>query len=182
MNYNTAGFKNWWLEKVGERESDFTHNKYTFAGTMLEEPILRTVEKERGGKMLISPPPFSHETHRKLVVNLDGIMNHENYEVKCSQYESVIWGKVHMHKWYEKQCQVQMFAAGLSVSWLTYYAMLPHEYENEFIIAPTIDPKRLVYYDVRYDEDWVKSTYLPAFKFLSGCMDAGKYPWEMKKP
>jgi len=201
MGLNTAGFKKFWLEKIGEIEPDFVPNKYTIAGSLLEEPILYEIDyilycEDMPSSNVIQPIRLNHmyrnekiscKEYPKLVVNLDGryyrgIGWYDSewiiYEVKTSAYENVFLGSVSSERDYIKQVNVQMFATGCRKAYIVYYGMLPSEYEAEFLIDPKIDPNRIKLVEVKYDEKFIDK-YIKRLEFLSDCIDKNVYPWEV---
>jgi len=172
MGLNTKGFKEFWYVKTGEIESDFVPNKYTLAGDLLEEPVLKTIHNN----MELSPVCRYNDYLR---ANLDGLHNDTIYEIKCCNYESVLFTGVKKDKWYRKQVQVQMFVSGIRKAKLCYYAVMPHEYETGFLLCAEIDSDRIFTHDIEYDKEWIEEVYLPRFEFLCKCIEDNVYPWEV---
>jgi hypothetical protein len=53
------------------------------------------------------------------------------------------------------------------------YGLIEKDYRNFF---NEIDLQRLKKIKVDYDEEFIDSEYLPKLKYLSECLDKGKYP------
>ena len=180
MGFHTKGFQEFWAKKTGELVSTDAPNKYMLAGSLLEQDVLNCISKNLGIEIVHCSVPYVYYDNEKLQVNLDGLYDHDIYEVKCCQYEDVFLGKVTSEKWYEKQVVVQMFVTGFDKGYLAYYGMLPFEYDAEFLTMPEIDFERIDIREVVYDEAWLKNDYVPKLEFLSRCLDDGVKPWEVE--
>ncbi len=180
MGLGTKGFKEFWLVKTGQKESDFTPNKYTRAGSLLEHDILSCVDTG-----MTTDEVYNHADYPRLVVNTDGVIHKllaENdiiYECKTTKYENLFFGKVTSERDYIRQVNVQMFATGFRKAYIVYYGMLPSEYEIEFLLSPDIDINRIEIVEVKYDEKWINEKYIPRLTFLSECIDNNVLPWEV---
>lgn len=162
-NWNTKTFEKWWLKKIGIDTSNI-ENKYTLAGTNFEHKIIdaleiKNVEKD---KQIIKG---------KLRVNLDANTDEKIYEIKTYQYEKGF--DLTKHKDYVNQVQVQMYVSGIHKSEIDAYGLLEDDYDNYFNL---IDKERLSKHEVKYNEEWIKSEYLPKLKYLEKCLERGTFP------
>ncbi len=170
MNWKTKTFQKWWAEKLGEIESDFSGNLYTICGTLLEEHVLKEVEKIK--KVEIQKP----EAIKKgvLVVHLDGFSG-AIWEVKCQKFEKVFFEPLEKRYW--QQIQVQMYAAEVKEAYAVRYAMMDYEYDFNYCLSPKIDQSRIVIEKVEYDEKFIKK-YCEKLEVLAKCISEGSYPNE----
>lgn len=161
--WNTKTFKNWWLEKLGLYKNNFS-NKYTMAGTNYEHKIIDAlniplIEKDK--QIIIG----------RLRVNLDANTKEKIHEIKTYYYKKGF--DISKHKDYINQVQVQMYASDIHSAEIDAYGLLEEDYKNYF---NDIDKERLSIYEVEYNEDWIKTEYLPKLKYLEFCLDKGKFP------
>lgn len=161
-SYKTKTFRNWWLEKMGLRQNDFT-NQSLLAGTYYEHPILDAlgfpVEKDK--QILIEP--------LLLRVNLDGNTDDTIYEVKTYKYENGF----HVPIKYKRQVWVQMYATGYRKAFIVSYGLLAGDYRNFF---HPIDPARLQLHAIEYNDSFIRNDYLPKLQYLSQCLKEGVFP------
>lgn len=161
-NTKTKTFEKWWLEKMGLYHNTFT-NDAMMAGTYFEHPILDSlgfpIEKDK--QIIVEP--------LRLRVNLDGNTDDTIYEIKTYKLENGF--KLPLK--YQRQVWVQMFGTGFRKAKLVAYGLEPEDYKN--YLRP-IDPERLSFYDISYNEKWINETYLPRLKYLAKCLDDGEWP------
>ena len=164
-NWNTKTFKNWWLEKLGLSNNNFS-NKYTMAGTNYEHKIIEAlnipfIEKDK--QIIIG----------KLRVNLDANTENKIHEIKTYNYEKGF--DLEKHKDYVNQVQVQMYASGIHEAEIDAYGLIESDYKNYF---NEIDKERLSFHEVEYNEQWINTEYLPKLKYLEECLEKQKFPNE----
>ena len=171
-NWETRTFENWWLEKLGIRKSTLD-TVYTRAGNAYEHKILASLDfKLKKDKQIILKP-------LRLRINLDGNTKTTIYEVKTYKLENGF----KVSKKYYRQVQVQMFGTGLNAK-IVAYGLQPYDYLN--FLNP-IDPARIKLYDIPYDSNFIKNSYLPRLIYLSKCLKNGSYPkeadydWEIER-
>lgn len=165
--WDTQTFEKWWLVKMGlRRESCSTRAMQT--GTALEHRILDhlgVLQRDRQVKV----------RNLRLRVNLDGEDRKEITEVKTYSAKSF-----HVSNSYWMQCQVEMFASGCHFRHrknckIASYQVEPEDYLNWF---RPIEDKRLSFWPIEYDRDWVQEAYLPKVKYLARCLKSGTWPKE----
>lgn len=159
-NWETKTFCLWWLEKCGARKNTFT-NLAMQTGTHYEHKILDFLgitSKDRQIKI----------RRYQLRVNLDGDTKETIYEVKTHSADKLF----KVTKAYWQQAQVEMFAAKRKL-FIEAYALNPEDYENYF---NGIDGDRLTRIEVPYDEDFIKTEYLPRLRYLKKCLKRGIFP------
>lgn len=173
-------WQDWWLVKLGAKESDFTGNIYTEAGNKYEHPILRSISPEVNFDRQIIIEKL------KLRVNYDGDLDGTIYEVKTHQavkdfeITKAIYG----------QCQVQMYAwkqanlRGMKDSegndipklkklYVVSYPLMIDEY-NKGWDEVEVDANRVKFTEVKYDKGFIKGEYLPSLKELARALKKGK--------
>ena len=156
--WNTKSFARWWNVKLGLLQNNFV-NIAMLAGTHYEHKILNHLGvKKRDRQIKIR--------RYRLRVNLDGetSMIHEVKTYSDDEFR--------VNKAYWQQAQVQMFATNKPLQ-IVAYRLLPEDYENFY---NPIDPERLSFHPVRYDDDWIKHEYLPRVVYLARCMRQGRIP------
>lgn len=160
-NWKTKTFEKWWLEKIG-----FTHNQIhtdaMMAGTAYEHRIIDSlnISEMEKDKQFISG---------RLRVNLDGNTTDTIYEIKTYKYQNGF--KVPKH--YREQVWVEMYGSGIRNAYIVAYGLLEEDYNNFY---RDIDPIRRQLFEIRYNEEFINKIYLPRFRYLSKCLDLGKYP------
>lgn len=159
-NWNTKSFENWWLEKIGIRKSDF-QNEYTMAGNNYEHKILDSlgIELEKD-KQIIKD---------RLRVNLDGNTDTCIYEVKTHSFEK----EFKVSKQYWRQAQVEMYGSGIHKLVIVAYGLKENDYKNYF---NKIDPERLEFFEIEYNEEFIQNEYLPRLDILTKCLEERSFP------
>lgn len=168
-NWNTETFKKWWAIKLGYQSNSF-HSWEMECGNIIEIPIIRFIEKIENKKIAIGRHPFYHFPIR-LRVNYDGLRKNEVIEIKTTQEH---WKSVPKKYW--EQCQVLMYRKRKAKTGLYAYKMQTEDYLSPYF--PTIDEKRLKRYEIKYDENFIKTVYMPRLKYLVKCLREKKYPSE----
>ena len=169
MNTNTKTFEKWWAVKMGIMERTVIENVYMTTGTLLEQPILDTIEDNITRNEVIK---YEYD----LIVNLDGRSDKIIYEVKTMKFATWLLEKVDKKYW--QQVQVQLLATGYVNAILVSYGVLSHEYEFSYWLDPKIDKNRIRLTEISYDADWCENVYLPRLQYLSKCLREGSYPNE----
>lgn len=160
-NWKTKTFEKWWLEKIGFTSNQI-HTEAMMAGTAFEHRIidsLNILEMEKD-KQFISG---------RLRVNLDGNTPDTIYEIKTYKYQNGF--KVPKH--YREQVWVEMFGSGIRKAYIVAYGLLEEDYNNFY---RDIDPIRRQRFEIQYNEEFINKIYLPRFRYLSECLDLGKFP------
>jgi hypothetical protein len=160
-NWNTKTFENWWLEKLGFTSNQI-HTEAMMAGSAYEHRIIDSLnipEMEKD-KQFISG---------RLRVNLDGNTLDTIYEIKTYKYQKGF--KVPKH--YREQVWVEMFGSGLGKAYIVAYGLLEEDYNNFY---RDIDPIRRQLFEIQYNDEFINKIYLPRFRYLSDCLDKGRYP------
>lgn len=168
-NWNTETFKKWWAIKLGYQTNSF-HSWEMDCGNIIEIPIIRFIEKMENKKIAIGRHPFYNLAIR-LRVNYDGLRKNEVIEIKTTQEH---WKSVPKKYW--EQCQVLMYRKRKTKTGLYAYKMQTEDYLSPYF--PTIDEKRLKRYEIKYDENFIKTVYMPRLKYLVKCLRKKKYPFE----
>ena len=160
-NWNTKSFEKWCLIKLGIARNDFTSESIQ-AGNNYEHKILEALDVPnlKKDKQIIID---------RLRVNLDGNTENCIYEVKT--YNSQKEFKVSKQYW--RQAQVEMYASNIKNLYIVAYGLVEKDYRNFF---NEIDIQRLKKIKVDYDKEFIDKEYLPKLKYLSECLDKGKYP------
>jgi hypothetical protein len=68
---------------------------------------------------------------------------------------------------------VQMYAMGSLEADIVSYALTEEDYKNYFL---PIDPDRLKYHPITYDEKWIEAVFLPKLTYLAECLKEGRLP------
>lgn len=160
-NWKTKTFEKWWLEKLGFCSNQI-HTDAMMAGTAYEHRIidsLKIPEMEKD-KQFISG---------RLRVNLDGNTLDTIYEIKTYKYQNGF--KVPKH--YREQVWVEMFGSDIKKAYIVAYGLLEEDYNNFY---RDIDPIRRQLFEIQYNEEFINKIYLPRFKYLSDCLDLGRFP------
>lgn len=162
--FDTKTFSLFWLEKLGIASNTFT-NDSLLAGTYYEHEILDSLGLpiEKDAQILI---PDLH-----LRVNLDGNTEDAIYEVKTHNIEKKFTVPVQ----YKRQVWVQMYASGFRKAFIVAYGLTQDDYRNFF---HRIDESRICIYPIEYNEEFIERTYLPRLRYLSGCLNEGRFPIE----
>ncbi len=161
-NRDTKSFYYWWLEKLDLHKNEFT-SKAMAAGTAWEHKILDAVD------------PTIRKDHQiviekyRLRVNYDGDKNGTIYEVKTHSQDKEF--KVTTRYW--RQAQVEMYAMKTTNLYIVAYGLIPEEYDNYFL---PVDDKRIKFYRVEYDKQWIQNKYLPNLKDLCRALRKGRFP------
>ena len=166
-NWNTKTWMNWWLVKMGVARNDF-ENIAMNAGTHKEHQILEYVSPfmETDKQIIIAP--------LRLRINLDGIVGNHIYEVKTHSAEK----EFKPSKKYVQQVNVQMYGLGTREADIVSYGLKEEDYKNYFL---PIDPERLKYHRVTYDDRWFNYVFLPRLEYLAECLDKGILPDRERK-
>lgn len=161
-NRDTKTWKKWWDVKTGAPQ-EFNGNIFTAAGNMYERAILESITSDMNFDRQIVIPSL------RLRVNYDGDYEGTIYEVKTHRVEHPF--KTTKSYWY--QAQAEMFAykkrqKGMKIPtfnrlWIVSYGL----YADEYSYPAEIDFNRILFHEVKYDEDWIKETYLPNLKELA---------------
>lgn len=157
-NWNTRTFAEWWLVKLGIRESHIQTIQMQ-TGTALEHRILRHLGIKKMDRQIRIPS-------LRLRVNLDGEDRREITEVKTH------YKPFRVTKPYWMQSQVEMFAARKPVR-IAAYQVTEEDYRNWFL---PIDPERLEFHPIQCDEAWLEGQYLPRLRYLRDCLTEGRWP------
>ena len=163
-NWTTKTFEKFWLEKLGLYKNDFA-NDYTMAGTNFEHKILDKLAEKLGIKIEKDKQIISG----RLRVNLDGNTDTHIYEVKT--YNSSKEFKVSKQYW--RQAQVEMYASNIHQLYIVSYGLNEGDYNNFF---NDIDEKRVILHKIEYDSDFIEKEYKPKLKYLTKCLEKGKFP------
>lgn len=159
-NWNTKTFENWWREKQGISQNNFT-NDAMMAGTAYEHKILDSLGilgMEKDKQIIIG----------RLRVNLDGNTAYKIYEVKT--YNAKKQFKVSSA--YRMQVNVEMYASGIHEACIVAYALEEADYKNYY---RDIDRARLSFHEIEYDEEFI-SEYVKRVEYLSQCLINGEFP------
>lgn len=158
-NWETKTFQSWWLVKLGLKTNEFT-TKAMRVGTHYEHKILDTIPGVRKDHQIIIQ-------NLLLRVNYDGDKDGTIYEVKTHLKEFKVT------KAYWQQAQVEMFAMNTKDFFIVSYQLTEGDYKNYF---NEIDLSRIVYHQIKYDEDFINTKYLPDLKTLNKCLVDGALP------
>ena len=166
-NWETKTFEKWWLKKLGIDTSSYD-NKFTLAGTHFEHKIIDALEIEniQKDKQFIKG---------RLRVNLDANTDECIYEIKT--YQLYKGFDIKKHHDYINQVQVQMYCSGIHKAKIVAYGLEEKDYDNYF---NNIEKKRILVFNIKYNQKWIKDEYLPNFKILEECLVKGKYPKKIK--
>lgn len=158
-SWGTKTFRRFWLQKLGLNRDHFT-NLEMETGTAYEHRILQFIGIKRMDRQI-------RKYGLRLRVNLDGEDAEEISEVKTHKSAAF---KVSRAYW--MQAQVEMYATGKRLR-IVAYRLEPEDYENWF---REIDPDRLSYHPIPYDQEWIEREYLPRLKYLAWCLRKGVMP------
>lgn len=166
-NWNTKTFQNWWMTKLGIRQSHYT-NEAMLAGTYYEHAILDAIGSPRKDHQIIIP-------EYRLRINLDGDGVGRIDEVKTYGHEKGF----KVTKGYWQQVQVQIFAKlweekTMPEARIWAYGLQPEDYSNFF---NPIDRARLKDYPIEHDSNFVNG-YLFRVLYLKDCLERGVMPDE----
>ena len=163
-NWTTKTFKNWWLEKLGLRQSSID-TKAMKCGNAFEHKILNCFSCRKDHQIIIP--------ELRLRVNYDGDNGSTVYEVKTFRADKPF--KVTKSYW--RQAQVEMFAYGTKELYILAYPLGEQEYKNYFT---PIDVEKIQHHKIEYDSDFMESEYLPKLKTLADCLMKGEAPWNVR--
>ena len=166
-NWSTKTWLDWWLTKVGITRSD-VETKAMNAGTHKEHQILEYVSPFMETDKQILIPEL------RLRINLDGNIKDHIYEVKTYSADKVFKPS----KKYIQQVNVQMFGHKTNVADIVSYGLTDEDYKNYFL---PIDPARLKYHPITYDERWIETVFLPRISYLADCLERGILPDRERK-
>lgn len=166
-NWNTKTWLDWWLTKVGVARNDIETVAMN-AGTHKEHQILEYVSPFMEMDKQILIPEL------RLRINLDGNVNGHIFEVKTHSVEKVFKPS----KKYIQQVNVQMFGFKDNVADIVSYALTEEDYKNYFL---PIDPERLKYHPISYNEIWIETVFLPRITYLADCLNKGILPDRERK-
>jgi hypothetical protein len=161
-NWGTKTWMDWWLVKIGVARNDIETVAMN-AGTHKEHQILEYVSP-----FVVMDKQILIEELR-LRINLDGIVGNRIVEVKTHAAEK----EFKPSKKYVQQVMVQMFGLGTREADIVSYGLTEADYKNYFL---PIDPDRLKYHPIAYDEKWIKNTFLPRTEYLADCLIKGILP------
>ncbi len=172
-NRNTKSWQNWWLEKLDLHKNEFS-SKAMAAGSAWEHKILDAVDPA-----IRKDHQITIEKYR-LRVNYDGDKDGVIYEVKTYDFNK---GFKYADKTkdlkrlrndpYWRQSQVEMYAMKTTKLYIVAYGLIPEEYDNYFL---PVDDKRIKFYRVEYDKQWIQNEYLPNLKDLCRALRKGRFP------
>lgn len=162
-NWKTKTWLKWWMQK-NAIDNSRVDNTYTLAGTHFEHRILESLYID----MELDKQVINEEL--RLRVNLDGNAEDCIYECKTTK-EDIKTFK--LPKKYINQVQVQMFGTGIRIAYIVVYQLLEEDYSNFF---RAIDTERVRIFSVPYNEEWIKSVYLPKHLILRDCLVKGVLP------
>ena len=165
MGWDTKTFQAWWQSKIGMDDGE-VDNIYTLTGNLYEPLILDFLNVEERNRQIIIG---------RLRVNLDGETEDKVIEVKTYNYIRGWKKPKNVKKWdYWMQVQVEMFATNKRQGMIAAYGLLPTEYGEEC----EIDPNRMLFELIEYDEAWIEDEYLPRLNILAKCIEDGEVPSE----
>lgn len=164
-NWNTKTFEKWWMQKLGINQDRF-QTIATLAGTYWEHPVLDYIGVAEKDKQILVP-------ELRLRINLDGSTGSHIVEVKTHKVEKPY--KVSLA--HRRQVNVEMFGIrnagrGDATAEIASYALLEYDYINFF---GEIDPDRLSFHPIEYEEDFI-SSYLLRLEYLRDCLLNGVFP------
>lgn len=160
-SWNTQTFSDWWLVKLGVKENTFTSVAMQ-TGTYKEHQILGFLKIRERDRQIKKP-------RLRLRVNLDGEDTDMIHEVKTYHKDEF---KVSTAYW--QQAQVEMFATGKRCK-IVAYKVTDEDYKNYFL---PIEKDRISFHPIQYDEEWIKTKYLPRLRYLAECLRKGAWPYE----
>jgi len=157
-NRETATFKNWWLEKLGLRQSNL-NTKPMRVGTNYEHRILDTIPNVKKDRQILIP-------ELRLRVNLD-----EETDIIHEVKTHLIDKPYKVPKAHKQQVIVQMYVAEKEAE-IVSYGLTEDDYKNYF---NPVDIDRIQHHKVDYDEDFIKE-FLENLKYLRRCLEKGEMP------
>lgn len=160
-NWNTKTFEKWYLEKEGFRSSSLT-TEAMMTGTAYEHRIIDSLNipgMEKDKQIIMG----------RLRVNLDGNTADTIYEVKTHKVSKAF----KIPKNYREQVWVQMYASGIMKAYIVAYGLMEEDYKNFY---REIDPHRITFHEIKYNQEFINTIYLPRLKYLSHCLDEGLFP------
>lgn len=161
-NRKTKSWHNWWLEKLGLHQNNFS-NKFTKAGNAWEHKILDAVNPKIRKDHQIVIDKY------RLRINYDGDLDGVIYEVKTHDFNK----EFKVTKQYWRQAQVEMYAMKTKKLYIVAYGLIEEEYKNFFL---PVDESRIKFIPVEYDKNWIQNEYLPKLKELCRALRKGKFP------
>ena len=66
-----------------------------------------------------------------------------------------------------------MFASGIRKAKIIAYGLKDEDYKNFF---KPIDKDRIYVFEIEYDEEWIKTSFLPKLRILVDCLKRGVMP------
>lgn len=166
-NWNTQTFHDWWTIKCGYKLPKYTSWAMQL-GNILEIPIIKKLEQCENRRIRLGRRPV-YRRRLRLRANYDGITDGFVVEIKTSKHG---FDKVPKNYW--QQCQVLMFATKRYDADLYCYTLIDEEYDCPYFAE--IDGKRIRYFRIKYDVDFINNDYLPKLKYLAYCLRKGIYP------
>lgn len=167
-NWETMSFKKWWLEKMGLRRNTL-QTKAMKCGNAFEHLILDVIGCEKDKQICF--PEIA------LRINYDGTVGTSNiYEIKTHKTEKTF--KITANYWRQAQVELYGFKRKYGVIpnlQIVSYPLSDREYANYFV---EIDPKRLTFHDIEYDEKFIEEQYVPRLKSLYEALKKGTMPHE----
>lgn len=166
-NWNTKTWLDWWLVKMGVARND-VETRAMNAGTHKEHQILEYVSPfmETDKQIIIEPI--------RLCINLDGNVGNRIQEVKTHSAEK----EFKPSKKYIQQVMVQMYGFETREADIISYGLTEEDYKNYFL---PIDPERLKFHPISYDERWIETVFLPRITYLADCLINGVLPDRERK-
>ena len=172
--FETKRFKEWLSEKIGLIPPQYFSNVYTEAGTMLEEHIVRKINRVEG--INITKPPVIEKGIIR--AHLDGVFNGSIEEIKTTKFEK--WLFDDLAKAYAQQVWVQMYVSGLHRANVRVYGMGEHEYSMEYWLDPRIDYSRIKTIPIPYNPDFIEK-YKRRIEIIERCFSELRFPTEQEK-
>lgn len=166
-NWDTQSFLNWWSEKIGLTQNDYSSWEMQ-CGNLFEIPIIRAIERKEGKHIRIGRHPY-YSPSKRLRVNVDGIQIKRVVEIKTTGK-----GFEKLPNSYYQQVQVLMFRLHKKKATLYAYKM-----ENDDYLYPLIahiDIDRISQFEIKYDKKFIKEEYLPKLTYLATCLKAKTFP------
>lgn len=160
-NWKTKTFQKWFGVKQGINEMNYV-NDSMLAGTFLEHNILKAID-------IPGLKTNQQKTKGRLRINLDGNTDTTIYEVKTYNNKKVF----KVSKAYREQVCVEMYGFKIKKAYIVSYGLEEEDYKNYY---REIDKNRLSYHEIIYDKKFINEIYLPRLKYLSECLDIGKFP------
>ena len=164
-NWGTKSFNRWYGVKLGIYTMDYKSDAM-MAGTAYEHKILDSLKI----------PGLAKDRQiikGRLRVNLDGNTDDTIYEIKT--HRAVKPFKV--PKSYREQVWVEMYSTEIRKAYIVAYALEDKDYNNYY---RDIDPERISWHPIEYDDRFIQNIYIPRLCYLSKCLDRGVFPDERR--